>query len=173
MTSKLSRHSSRNVPTAKPRACRTCGSPWHSICRSTPLERGGRVNPRREEPRRVDRATGRVDEPTPAERLHMRKVRALRCKALGLPGHERCSGEMVGHHAGRHAAGQKCSHYDTVPLCWTAHEELHAQNGNGWAADLSGEQIREHEDQWIAEVHDDLGVDSNGPIERASVALPF
>lgn len=52
--SKLARYSSRNVPLARPRACAKCGSPFHSLCPRdrAPLERGGRVNPRREDPRR-------------------------------------------------------------------------------------------------------------------------
>jgi hypothetical protein len=169
MTSKLKAHSSfgrfARSPLPRTEKCTKCDSPFH-VALMCPRDRKPlRANPHPK------------DEPTAAEKAHMARVRTLRCKALGQPGHERCSGPMVAHHAGQHGTGAKCSHYDTVPLCDTAHSQLHDMPGNGWtaAAGLDGEGIRQLENEWIETTHDELGVDSNGPIDGAKPRslMPF
>ena len=127
--------------------------------RNVGLARTGRVNPRRETPRRVDRATGRTDEATPEEKAYMARVRELECCALGMLGHYRCFGPPIVHHAGKHGAGFKSSHYETIALCWGAHDELHTTPGNGWtvASGLDGEGIRAFEDKHIARTQRLLG----------------
>jgi hypothetical protein len=160
MASKLKAHTVGRF-TRKPlvtRKCWKCNSTLHTSinCNTTPRTR---VNPVRKEPRRVDRATGRTDEVTPAEREYMARVRDLECCALGQAGHPECSGPPVVHHAGRHVAGQKCSHYETIRLCDRAHKDLHDNPGNGWtrAAGLDGEGVRAFEDFWIARTQRELG----------------
>src|SRR5689334_3859919 len=102
--SKLKAHSSfarfGRVALPRPDKCAKCDSPYH-VSLMCPLDR------------KPLRSSGqRKDEPTPAEKAHMARVRTLRCKALGQPGHERCSGPMIAHHAGRHGTGTRSSHYD-------------------------------------------------------------
>lgn len=129
------------------------------------------VNPRREEPRRVDRATGRTDEPTPEEREYMRRVREeMPCSALGQAGHAQCDGPHVAHHAGRHGYGFKSSHYETICLCDRAHKDLHDNPGNGWtrAAGLDGAGVRAFEDFWIQRTQRELGHEPS-----RSNSLPF
>jgi hypothetical protein len=174
MASKLKAHTvgrfARNS-LARPSKCTKCESPFHSSLQCsqgrTPMERTGRVNPRRETPRRVVRATGRTDEVTPAEREYMARVRELPCCALGQLGHSACSGPPVVHHAGRHVAGQKCSHYETIRLCDRAHKDLHDNPGNGWtrAAGLDGAGVRAFEDFWIARTQRELGYTPDAPLD--------
>jgi hypothetical protein len=140
--------------------------------RSVPLARNTPVRKFREEPRRVDRTTGRTDEPTPEERAYMECVRELPCCALGQPGHSSCEGAPIVHHAGRHGYGFKSSHYETIALCDRAHKDLHDNPGNGWtrAAGLDGAGVRAFENFWIARTQRELGHDPGAP-RRDS--LPF
>lgn len=129
------------------------------LARSSGLSRNTPIRKFRDTPRRIDRVTGRVDEPTPEERAYMAQVRELECCALGQPGHPFCSGRPVAHHAGRHGKGYKSGHYETIPLCSTAHDQLHDDPGNGWtrAAGLDGDGVRAFEDFWIARTQQALG----------------
>ena len=116
--------------------------------------RNVRIAPR-EEPRRVDRATGRTDEPTPFERDYMSRVRELECCALGMPGHDSCPDWPIVHHAGQHGYGFKSPHTETIRLCNTAHVELHGHTG--WVKHMTGEEIRAWEDGQVLVTQRRLG----------------
>lgn len=81
-----------------------------------------------------------------------RVVDELDCYALGMPGHAFCTGRKVAHHAGRHPYGVKSSHFETICLCWLAHDQLHTDPSNGWtrASGLDGDGVRALEDKAIA-----------------------
>ena len=113
--SKLSRHSSRNVPLAKPRACAKCGSPFHSLCPRdrTPIERTTRVNPRREEPRRSEREHNAN---------YLAWVHTQPCCAVGLPGHV-CGGRIEADHAGERPLGRKADDDTCIAICSQGHRE--------------------------------------------------
>jgi hypothetical protein len=109
----------------------------------------------RSTPRRVDRATGRTDEPTPFELEYMARVRELECCALGMPGHDSCPDWPIVHHAGQHGYGFKSPHTETIRLCNTAHVELHGHTG--WVKHMTGEEIRAWEDEWVRHTQRRLG----------------
>jgi hypothetical protein len=123
--------------------------------RSVPIARSTPIRKFREEPRRVDRATGRTDEPTPFERDYMSRVRELECCALGMPGHAKCAGPPIVHHAGQHGMGFKSEHTSTIRLCDTAHVELHGHTG--WVKHWTGQEIRAWEDGQVLVTQRRLG----------------
>lgn len=114
--------------------------------RNVPLARNTGIRKFREEPRRSSRT---IDV------QYLARVRTLPCCADGLPGHV-CRGRIVAHHAGRHAAGMKCSDLETIPICDAGHRELH--DHTGCFRDFTGEEVRSWEDGQIAVTQRRLGV---------------
>jgi hypothetical protein len=97
------------------------------VKRSASLKRTGRVKAKRSTPRRSNREH---------DQEYMAKVRELPC-IVGemLPHsfvHER---EMHAHHMGARGLGQKCSDYETVPMCALCHANWHncADEFAGWS----------------------------------------
>lgn len=80
---------------------------------------------------------------------HLRKVRAMPCAAIGLPGHG-CKGRIVAHHATYARRGSKRA-YDAfaIPLASVCHTQLHALSGpfRGWDKD----RRRQWEEDRVAE----------------------
>lgn len=82
------------------------------LARRTPLRRKARLKPKRSKPRRSSRVR---------DRSYLLAVKQLPCALWML----RCDGEVQAHHAGRRGLGQKCSDYESIPLCRAHHRALH------------------------------------------------
>jgi hypothetical protein len=121
------------------------------VKRSTPLKRTARVKPKRATTRRSSREH---------DREYMQRVRGLACIVRHmLPDSAdgwTCDGwEMHAHHAGERGLGQKCSDYETVPLCMVHHRDYHDCTGPfaGW----SREKRREFAQAAIEDTQAKLG----------------
>lgn len=91
------------------------------------LERGGRVNPRREEPRRSERVR---------DRLYLAWIHTQPCCAVGLPGHV-CGGRIEADHAGERPLGRKADDHTCIALCSQGHRERTDHSGpfKHWSRD--------------------------------------
>lgn len=122
------------------------------LSRYTSLARFARMPQVRKEPRRPALAFVGTEPPRDAE--YLARVRELPCCAIGLPKHS-CMGPRISHHAGKHAAGVKCSDYEAISLCSLAHTNIH--DLNGCFRGFTRERVRAFEDAAIAETQRVLG----------------
>lgn len=122
------------------------------LARYTSLARFTRMPQVRKEPRRPALAFAGTEPARDPE--YLTRVRELPCCAIGLAKHS-CMGPRISHHAGRHAAGVKCSDYEAISLCSLAHTNIH--DLNGCFRGYTREQVRAFEDAAIAETQRVLG----------------
>ena len=123
------------------------------LSRYTGLARFKRMPQVRKEPRRLALWMG--DRPDLASQPeYLARVRELPCCAIGRPRHT-CMGPRIAHHAGVHAAGKKCSDFETISLCSLAHTCLHEFKGPFF--NWSRASMRQWEDACITETQRVLG----------------
>lgn len=143
MASKLKAHTvgrfTRNS-LARPTKCTKCESPFHSSLQCsqgrTPMERTGRVNPRRD----TDRRSSRVEDPA-----YLAWLRLQPCAVGRILGHELDCCETVDPEHERQGVGmsQTASDRRAWPCCRLHHKARHALNGNGFFAGFEKTQLRD------------------------------
>ncbi len=92
--------------------------------RGGPIARRKRLKPKRATQRRSSRVR---------DREHLLWVKSLPCM-VGMDIGRICEGWSEADHAGKRGMGQKCSDYETIPLCVTHHRERTDGTGHfkGW-----------------------------------------